>query len=221
MKKIITAATFIALSFTGFSQENYTIKMTMKMQGIHIAGMSGEQEITTYIKGEKTRNDVSSDMMSSVDVSDGKTVINLTDFMGNKTGYTATPEELSIIDKSEKKVEYTAEKKTIAGYECKKAVIISIDKYQKEHKTTVWLTEKIKANVKNKSFGSYRFGDVNLKGFPLEVQTEGGIKTTIVVSEVSTKLIDDSMFKLNTEGYKMTPYSSLRPMTIDENSHTH
>lgn len=217
MKKIIAALIAIT-SFSAFSQEDYTVKMSMKIEGLppEYAGF-GEQETITKIKGEKTRFEMSSMMMNSTTVFDGKLQTSITEAMGNKTGYTATKEEMDAIEKNNKsekpKIEYTQEKKTIAGYECTKATVTNIGKEGKEMKAIVWVTDKIKSDLSNKKRmggrSSMDLGD--LKGYPLEIQmntNQNGMDMKIVISatEVSTSPIDDSEFVLNTEGYKMVSY---------------
>lgn len=217
MKKIILSAAIVVASLAGVSQENYTIKMTMKIEGLppEYAGF-GEQETITYIKGKKTRTEVSSMMMNMVSVSDGKTTTALTEAMGNKTGYTVTEEELAAAEKANKsekpKVEYTNEKKAIAGYECTKAIVTATGKDKKEEKITVWLTEAIKADVSRaaqpKNGG---IAHADFKGYPLEIEmnsNQGGMDMTIKITttEVNTSPIEDSMFSISTEGYKMTSY---------------
>ncbi len=107
----------------------------MKIEGLpaEYAAM-GDQETTTYIKGEKNKTEVVGMMGSQTMLFDGKTHTILMDQMGNKSGYTATKEEMDETkDKSapKPKVEYTSEKKMIAGFECTKAIVTSIDKEKK------------------------------------------------------------------------------------------
>ena len=220
MKNIITAAAII-LSISGaFAQENYTVKMNMKIEGLppEYAGF-GEQEFINYSKGEMYKSEMTSMMGSTTNSFDGKILTSVSDQMGNKSGYTATKEELDAASKADKteakpKIEYTTEKKTVAGYECTKAVVTSIDKDKKENKINVWVTDKIKmsegmAKSGGRRGGGMDFGD--LKGYPLSIETsqnQGGMemKVLLTATEVSTSTIDDSVFKVSTEGYKMMTY---------------
>jgi hypothetical protein len=209
-----------ALAASGLvAQENYTIKMTVKTEGLpqEYAAM-GEQEIVTYVKGDQSKTEVNSMMFSSTVWYDGKTLTSLTDATGNKTGFTATKEELeSDKDKKEEKpkITYVDEKKTIAGYECSKAIFTTTDKDKKNKETIVWYTEKIKTNpAQRKRPGrSMDFGD--LKGHPLAMEmtqdyqgTE--MKIVMTTTEVLTTPIDDSVFTVNTEGYKMMTYAEMK-----------
>lgn len=214
MKKIITSVALIFCCTFAVAQD-YTVKMNMKIEGLppEAAGF-GEQETVTQIKGEKTKTEMTSMMGSTIMLFDGKTHTFLTDMMGNKAGYTATKEEMEAMAKDDKepkpKIEYTTEKKTIAGYECTKAVVTTVGKDKKEQQTIVWITDKIKHNMpKNKNRGMMDLSD--LKGYPLEMemhQSQQGMdmKIMITASEVSTAPIDDSVFAVNTEGYKMSTY---------------
>lgn len=217
MKKIITSAALIFTCAFATAQDNYTVKMNMKIEGLppEMAGF-GEQETVTYIKGDKTKTEITSMMGSQIMLFDGKTHTFLTDAMGNKNGYTATKEEMEASSKNDKevapKIEYTTEKKTIAGYECTKAIVTSEGKDKKETKIIVWVTDKIKHDItKNKKGdrGMMNLGDI--KGYPLEMemkQSQQGMDMKIVISatDVSTKPVDDSVFKVSTDGYKMSTY---------------
>ena len=224
MKKIITSAALLFISACAIAQDNYTVKMNMKIEGLppEYAGF-GEQEMINYVKGDKYKNEISSMMMTSVSAFDGTKLTSITEQMGNKSGYTATKEELDAADKNEKpeakpKIEYTTEKKTIAGYECTKAIVTSIGKDKKENKMSVWVTDKIKSNqAQGKKRGgrgmSMDLGD--LKGYPLEMemsQSQQGMDMKILISatEVSTTPIDDAIFTVNTDGYKMMSYKEMQ-----------
>lgn len=216
-KKIITSVALILLAACGFAQDSYTVKMNMKIEGLppEYAGF-GEQEMVNYIKGEKYKSEMTSMMGSNVTAFDGKKLTQINEAMGEKSGYTATKEEIEAANKTDKpdakpKIEYTTDKKTIEGYECTKAVVTTIGKDKKEEKVSVWVTDKIKTppnKTKSKSM-SMDFGD--LKGYPLEIemaQSQGGMEMKILIttSEVSTGNIDDAVFNVNTDGYKMVTY---------------
>ena len=216
-KKIITTAALIIISAIAISQESFTVKMNLKIEGLppEYAGF-GEQEMVNYFKGEKYKSEMSSMMGSSTTSFDGKKITQISEAMGEKTGFTATKEEMEEANKSEKaetkpKIEYTSEKKTIAGYECTKAIVTTTDKEKKENKVNVWVTDKIKTpekKIKSRSMGP-DFGD--LKGYPLEIemkqkQGEMDMKIMITCSSVSTGALEDGLFDLKTDGYKMVSY---------------
>lgn len=216
-KRLITAAAFILLSGIALSQEIYTIKTSLKVEGLPAEYAAyGEQEIVTQIKGEKSKTEVSSMMGTQTVLFDGKTQTSLSEAMGNKTGFTATKEELEAAEKSDKdpkpKVEYTTEKKTIAGYECTKAIITSVGKDKKENIMTAWVTDKIKHDMKGKKASGRGMMDMgDLKGYPLAMEmstSQNGMdmKILMTATEVNTNPIDDSVFAVNTDGYKMMTF---------------
>ncbi|HOZ88103.1 MAG TPA: hypothetical protein PL029_10105 [Bacteroidia bacterium] len=213
MKNIILSAALVLMSLAGIGQDNYTIKMNMKIEGLPAEYAAyGEQETVTYIKGEKNKLEVTSMMGSHTTSFDGKMYTVLIDQMGNKMGYTATKEEMDASNnKSEAKpkIEYTSEKKTIAGFECTKAIVTSVDKDKKEDQVTVWVTDKIKSDAKKRGRGVVNLGD--LKGYPLEMQMKkmeqgAEMKITIAATEISTEPVPDATFVLSTEGYQMSSY---------------
>ena len=221
MNKTIFATALFLFGTIVTGQEAYTLKMTVKTEGLPAEYAAyGEQEITTYMKGDKTKTDVSSMMFNSTVYFDGKMMTSLSETMGNKTGFTATKEELETNDKGEKKekpvIEYTNEKKMIAGYECTKAVVTTVGKDKKENKTIVWTTDKIKGNPSARRGGG-RGGMVDLsdvKGHPLAMEmtqmNQGQeMKIIMTTTEVATTPLDDKIFIPNTEGYKMMTYKEM------------
>lgn len=224
MKKIITSAALVLVSAIGFAQDNFTVKMNMKIEGLppEYAGF-GEQEIVNYVKGEKYKNEITSMMLTSITAFDGQKLTSITEQMGNKSGYTATKEELEAAEKAEKpeskpKIEYTTEKKTIAGYECTKAILTTTGKDKKDNKMTVWVTEKIKsAQTKGKKSakGGMAMDLGDLKGYPLEMEMAASqqgldMKILITTSEVLTTPIEDAVFNVSTDGYTMISYKEMQ-----------
>jgi hypothetical protein len=222
MNKIITSVAFVLASAFAMAQESYTVKMNMKIEGLppEYAGF-GEQEMVSYTKGDKYKQEMTSMMGSNTTAFDGKKLVSISEQMGEKSGFYATKEELDAANKEKKdenkpKVEYTTDKKMIAGYECTKAILTytSKDKKEKGEKVTVWSTEKLKrpehgAKAGGRNRMGMDFGD--LKGYPLEIemnQSANGqdMKIMISATEVSTTNIDDSAFTVNTDGYKMITY---------------
>lgn len=228
MKKLLFSAALALCCMTINAQENFTVKMSFKIEGLpeEYAGMA-ENDIVTYMKGEKSKTEVTSMMMTQVIVNDGETSTTLMEQMGNKTGWVMTKAEMEAEEKennakkTKPTIEYTTEKKMIAGYECTKAIVTSISsKDKKEMKTIVWYTDKIKqpstAKSKSKKGGMMGGPDLSeLKGFPMQTEMTTNnqgmeMKMISTVTEVSTAAIDDSQFKVSTEGYKMMTYKELK-----------
>jgi hypothetical protein len=229
MKKIIFA---VAALFTlnSIAQDNYTIKMSVRVEGLpeEYAGMA-ENDIVTYMKGEKSKTELTSMMMSQISLNDGEKTTTLMEQMGNKTGWVVTKaeaeaEEKESADKKGKtkpKIEYADEKKMIAGYECSKAIVTTVGKDKKEQKTTVWYTDKIKqpttAGAKSGRRGGMMGGAElsEIKGFPMETEmsmNNQGMEMKVIstVTEVSTSPIDDKIFTIDTDGYKLMSYKELK-----------
>ncbi len=222
MKKLITCIALVFATSIAFAQDDLTVKMTVKVDGLppEYSAM-GESEIVSYHKGEKSKEETTSMMGSSTTYSDGKTVTVLSEQMGEKTGWTATKEEMEAANAKDKsndkpKIEYLTDKKTIAGYECTKAIITNIGKDKKETKATVWFTEKLKMSdnkTKNRRGPNMNFGD--LKGRPLEVETSMSqqgmeLKIFVTATEVITAKIDDAIFKPDVTGYKIMTYKEMQ-----------
>ncbi|MCU0359839.1 MAG: DUF4412 domain-containing protein [Bacteroidia bacterium] len=223
MKHLLFGLVILILNMTtGYAQESYTIKMTLKIEGLPPEYAAfGEQDMVNYMKGDLYKNETSSMMGSSSTCFDGKILTSISEQMDTKTGYTATKEELEAAKAKEgqekPKIEYTNETKKIAGYECTKAIMTSVSADGKENKVTVWVTEKIKSSAaKGRRSGGrgmqMDFGD--LKGYPLQIETSQNqngneMKVTITAIEVSTSPLEDSFFTINTEGYTMMSYQQM------------
>lgn len=216
---MISCVAFLLMTTFVSAQDNYTIKMNMKMEGLPAEYAAyGEQEIVTYLKGDKSKTEMTSMMGSNTVFYDGQKMTSLIDAMGNKTGFTATKEELEATEKENKtekpQIEYTAEKKQIAGYECTKAIVTSVGKDKKENKTIVWFTDKIKSNKAHSKGNTGRIDLGDLKGHPLAMEmstNQNGMdmKIFMTTTEVLTTPIDESTFAANTEGYKMMSYKEM------------
>ncbi|MGE0566710.1 MAG: hypothetical protein AB7O73_02075 [Bacteroidia bacterium] len=227
MKKLLLSSVLACAVSFGFSQEDMTIKMSVKVEGLpeEYAGMA-ENDIVTYTKGEKSLTEVTSMMGSQIFYVDKEGSTVLMDQMGNKIGYTMTKAEMDEEEKKDKdedapKIEYVNEKKTIAGYECSKAIVTSTSKKSKEEmKSTIWYTDKIKMpeNAKNKSKRGGMMGGPNLKdlkGFPMQTEmsmNQGGMEMKVIstVTEVSMGKVDDGLLKVSTDGYKMMSYKEMK-----------
>jgi len=226
MKIIIIAAMLVSGLSSLNAQDNYTVKMAIKVEGLpeEYSAMA-ESDVVVYMKGDKTKHEVTSMMMNQTSVNDGTVSTTIMEQMGNKTGWTMTKAEMQADEKENEAkktkptIEYTTEKKTVAGYECTKAIVTSVvGKEKKEQQSTVWFTDKIKqpttkANIKKGMMGGPDLS--SLKGFPMQtemtVNQQGTeLKVISTVTEVLTTPIDDAVFKVNTEGYKMMTYTELK-----------
>jgi hypothetical protein len=195
--------------------------MSIKAEGLPAEYAAyAEQDIITYIKGDKYKSERNGMMNSMVSYYDGKKMITLIETMGNKIGYTATKAELEADENDGKtkkpKIEYTSEKKMMAGYECTKVIVSMVDEEKKENKVILWVTNEIKYDhpEAKKSSGNGMMDMSDLKGYPLGMemtQNAQGMEMTIIMTttEISTAPIDDSVFVANTEGYNMMSYAEM------------
>jgi hypothetical protein len=220
MKNLFVGILGAFLTHNIAAQDDYTLKMTVKTEGLpaEYAAYS-EQEIITYVKGRKSKTEISSMMFSTTVYFDGKNLTSLSDIMGNKSGYTATKEEIDAHepeDNGKPVIEYTGEKKMIAGYECTKAIATTTGKDSRKKQTVLWITDKIrydKTHSRASGGGMANFGD--LKGHPLGMEMTEDMQGTemkiiMTTTEVSTKSLPDSVFVPNTEGYKMMTYQEFQ-----------
>jgi GLPGLI family protein len=143
--------------------------------GMRFANMfDGEMKSTTYIKNDMVKTDLKSESIKSTTFRDNatKTTTTFTEIMGNKNGIRSTDADQEIMTKRmdsmrkermktdtgaskprmrnvepEVSIVYLEETKKIAGYTCKKALLIQ-DKIIRKDTTVVWYNPEIKfANV--------------------------------------------------------------------------
>lgn len=193
----------------------------MKVEGMppEQAAMMGDMETRVTFKNNKALTEVNSMMMTQQMVADESGFTMLMDQMGNKIAVKQSAaeiakEEAKMKDKpAEPKVEYVNETKTIAGYECKKAIVTTVDKDKKETKSELWYCEKF-ANPNKEGKGKGQSAMKGLKGMPFEYSTSyGPMKIKMVAKEVSTEPVPDSKFALSTEGYKLMTVDELKAMS--------
>lgn len=221
MKKLFsTLAVFAltALSLNAQIKEGYVV-YEMKIEGMPAeqAAMMGDMETKVTFKDGKTLTEITSMMFTQQMLNDEKGLLILSESMGNKTAVKMTKEEMDkekakVKEKSpEPKIEYTNETRTIAGYECKKAVITVADK-KKESKSEVWYCDKFE-NQNKDGKGKGMSGMSEIKGMPFEYTGEQGpMKFKMTAKEVSTDPISDSKFDISTEGYKLMTMEEVKAM---------
>lgn len=222
MKKLFATLAVVALStFASQAQvkEGYIV-YDMKMEGIPAeqAAMIGDMEMKVTFKNGKSLNEMTSMMFTNQTLVDDNGMLMLMEQMGNKIAVKQTKEEMEkeaskTKDKTpDPKIEYVNETKTIAGYECKKAIITMVDKNKKEEKMEMWYCEKFE-NPNKEGKGRGQAVMKGLKGMPFEYSGgQGGMKFKMVAKEVSEEPVADSKFNLSTEGYKMMTMDELKAM---------
>lgn len=164
-------------------------------------------ESKVYFKEKKYRMDFATAMNSQIITADDKQMMKLEDMMGQKSYYVRKKEsidkEVKALKKEDPKITYVDETKSIAGYECKKAIIEEKNKKGEVEKSTVWYCDKF-SRSETVASGSAMKG---LKGVPFEFEINTGMAILhLTASQVSTAPIPDSIFNVSTEGYTETSY---------------
>lgn len=204
MKKLITTTAILFCAFT-YAQQEGTVTYVMTMEGLppEQAAMMGDMETKIYYKDKKSLSETSSMMFSTKTLTDENGQLQLIDQMGNKMFTRTSKAELDKMAETSKekepKIEYVNETKTIAGYECKKAIITMASK-EGDVKSEVWYTEK----VPYISQGGGKRGEMfkGLKGMPMEFSfKQQAMNIKMSAKEVSLAKVPDSVFTLSTEGY--------------------
>lgn len=214
MKKLILTALAAASLLSAQAQiSEGCITYNVEFQGMpaEYASMFKGSEMKVYFKDKKSRTEFTSAMSSNTNISDGSTVTTLVDAMGQKYFYKMSNAEMEKQNKpkEEPKITYSDEKKTVAGYECKKAVIEAKNEKGEVQKMDVWYTEKIKSGSAGKQSGSLK----NLKGAPLEFSmNQGQFTMQFVATNVSTAPLPDSKFVADTEGYTEKSLAEMKAM---------
>lgn len=221
MKKIgltIAALALTVLSVNAQIKEG-TIIYDMRIEGLppEAAAMMDGMETTITFKGNKSLTETTSMMFNNQVLVDDNGMLMLMDQMGNKFAVKQTNEEIkkeqeATKNKLESKIIYLDETKTIAGYECKKAIVTMTNKDHKEEQTEVWYCDKFENLNKNSKIQEQ--GPLKgLNGVPFEYAfNRGGMKMYMLVKQVTTGPVDDSKFKLSMDGYKQVTAEQLKAM---------
>lgn len=222
MKKLFSTLAVVALSVVSLNaqiKEGY-ILYDMKLEGLppEQAAMIGDMETKVTFKNGKSLTEMTSMMFTNQTLSDENGVLMLMEQMGNKMAIKQSKEEMEKEEAKAKdkqadpKIEYINETKTIAGYECKKAIVTSIGKDKKEEKIEMWYSDKFE-NPNKEGKGRGQNIMKGLKGVPFEYAGgQGGMKFKMVAKEVSIEPVADTKFVLSTEGYKMMTMDELKAM---------
>jgi len=207
MKQLIVAIIALAAIMPAKAQKTFEGSVKFGIEYIDLpaemAMMSAmlPDEMTTRIKGDKSRLEQSLGMgMSQVTITDSKKKSGtlLLDMMGKKMAVEMTEEELKEMKNKQgdvkPEIKYVdGDTKKIAGYSCKKAVIV----VQGAGELEVYFTEDLPASASKQYDG--------LKGFPLEYTIDGGqFKMKVTAKEVKQEKVDGNLFVIP-DGYeKMT-----------------
>ncbi len=196
-------------------------------------GGDGESKTTTWLKNDLVKTFSESEMGRTTVIRDNskKLTTTIMEMMGRKTGFYGTDEDQEVMRKRmdsmmqgrgqnfglnnsgkapEINIVYVNENKKIAGYDCKKAFILSIRGNGKTDTTAVWYCPDFKfkglASTGGSAGGFGGFiaqsgsnGMENLNGFPMEYERNmnRGRKMTVQVTKLVTdKEIADKEFDI-------------------------
>ncbi len=215
----LAAVAITALNLAAQTTEGYVL-YDMKIEGLppEQAAMMGDMETKVTFKGGKVLTEMTSMMFTNQTSVDDNGMVMLMEQMGNKIAVKMTKAEIEkeaakAKEKSaEPKIEYLNETKTIAGYECKKAIVTLTGKDKKEEKMEVWYCEKFD-NPNKEGRGKGQGFMKGLKGMPFEYAGgQGGMKFKMVAKEVSVDPVSDAKFALSIDGYKLMTMDELKAM---------
>lgn len=192
---IIVCATLIANAqkFEGKIDASITvIKAPAEMAGME--AMMG-QTITSSFKGHRSHTLMRNMMGTTAVITDSikKEMIILNDMMGQKTAMVqpmetnATPTENMGLELNGAKIKKVNERKNIAGYDCKKAIVDVTDETGAVTSVELWYCEQI-APVEMKG---------EIKGTPMEfTMTIEGITMKYEVTAVTKETVAESLFTI-------------------------
>jgi hypothetical protein len=196
-------------------------------------GGEGETRSTTYLKNELTKTFSESDMGQTTVIRDNskKVTTTIMEIMGRKNGFYATDEDQQVMRKRMDSMMatrnqggrfnlsntpptwsfiYLEETKKIAGFECKKALMIAQRTGGNNDTTTVWYSPEFKfqhlpstggmgGGIGGIAQAPDTDGMAALNGFPMEYERtlRGGRKMTVQVTKLVTdKEIADKEFEI-------------------------
>ena len=150
--------------------------------------------LNMYFRGEMTKTVMTTAGGKTIKIKDGeeKTVITLIDMAGQKLAMKSNMEEIrkELENTPGYRTEFKNETRTIAGYKCKKAVLIPEDDGEW---LTVYYTEELGSNVNY--FDTPQFSEI--PGIMLEFQmSTPQFKMTYTASGVDKKTISKKEFKV-------------------------
>jgi len=220
MKKLLVLfAVTLATSVMSYAQMKeghitYEIDVSSDEEGMEMAVMMlNGSTLDIYFSDDKARTDMDmGSMMSMTTILDNGTgeILMLMGGMMGKTAVKTTTDELSEEDPEEVEysIELTKEKKTIAGYKCKKAIISDENGDEMEF----WYTEEIPTTSTDKKSAVGQ-----LPGQALEYAlNKNGLLMSFVATKVETSLSNEdkkSKFSLEIpEGYEEKTFEEFTSM---------
>ncbi|MFT3980878.1 MAG: DUF4412 domain-containing protein [Ferruginibacter sp.] len=215
----------------------------------------GETKSVTYLKNDMVKTVLKSDMGRSTIIRDNaaRKTTTLLEMMGNKTGFYATDEEQAAMRKridstmqatrnssdsgsgrrtrvinaadSPSEISYTDETKKIAGYQCKKAYVITTHLLGVKDSVAVWYTPELKMNNLASTGGLSGFASImgangtmnaltKIDGFVMSYQSKMPRNRTMTVEVTKidlTKEVSDKEFDIPKD-FDVKPMSEMGNM---------
>lgn len=199
---------FIALNSFGQNNDGYILfKLQYNDDGLskeEMAMLPTESEM--WFKGDKMKMKMPMGMgMESTVLVMKDQVYLLMNLMGDKMAIKSSKEDMAKMSKSQKEnkvKQLLNETKSIAGFECKKAIMSAGN----GEEMVVWYTDKIKSS------SSWYYQMEGLNGFPLEFSMNtGGMDVRMIAQEVKLDDLKDDMFVVP-EGYRIMTQAEMSKM---------
>ncbi len=208
MKRILTSVLLGLASITFAQVSTATINYKVSLDGELPEGLPADMfknmSMTLAFNGESTRTDFNMGIMNMTTVTNDKQTMTLFNSMGMKFGTIedGNDSEVSLFnnkasEEEKPDINLTGKTKTIAGFECKEAIITS-----DEGNVTVYFTDQIKPNRISKDF------DMGINGFPLEF--------TINASGMLMKISATDVKKSTNVDFSMTIPEGYQKMNADQ-----
>ena len=215
MKRILLtlAVVLVSIGFTNAQAEegHITYKISIESDDAAIASMMEGSTFEIFFKGEKSRIDMSMGMMfSMVTITDGKDILMLMGgMMGKKAVLTSKKDLEKDLEKEGKEpdvdVKFVSGKKKVAGYDCKKAIIMDGD----GNEIVYWYTEKLKLADPGQSNAQ---GNIPGIALAFEMDRQGMVMSYIATS-VEESIKDKSLFKMVIpDGYEKMTMEEMKSM---------
>jgi GLPGLI family protein len=205
MKNLLFALMAL-ISFSLFAQDDFegTIKYEMTYSNIpaemqQFSAMLPTQT-TMYVKGDKSRVETSIPMGSQALIfnKNATEFIMLMDMMGMRKAVKVA------IDNSQEnipQITYHDEYKTVAGYKCQKASVVTSDENGNSVTLELYFTEEIPNAHKDLNF---------VKGLPLQYNAkQNGIDVNFIATSIDKTPVSDNNFVIP-EGYELTTMEALQ-----------
>ncbi|MBP6430203.1 MAG: DUF4412 domain-containing protein [Ferruginibacter sp.] len=214
-KKNVLLAIVLMLTVNVFAQKTisegtivYDVTVNTGNKEPQMADALDGATTTVYLKGAKSRTDMVSALGNESNIHDAKTgnAVILKEYSSQKLMITLTKENWESKNKAYKDVtfEFTNDTKTIAGYNCKKAIA----KMANGKTFVVYYSSDVV--VANKE---YNHTFINLPGLAMEYEIEAGkTKIKYTLSKIDFGVVAASKFDTPKTGYRVMTYEENQQM---------